>query len=85
MTPEERARLLELSRAAKRIVEDPIFEKIVTHILAKQISVFQTAELDSLTARTAHATVRALELVKQEFTALASESVILEKEIKRNG
>lgn len=79
MSYEQKQRLLELSRQARALLKNEALDKVWTHLLAKQLEVFQEEQVGSLTATTAHATVRALNLLKQELRALANHIEIEEK------
>lgn len=72
MTFEQKQRLLELAREARVLLNSESFNKIVTHLVAEQIGILENSDVGSLTATTAHATVRALNQIKQGLRSLAN-------------
>lgn len=72
-TKEER---LELGRKAEALLNNDIFNKVLTHLTSEYIQKLMTEPVGSLTANSYHATLLALRDIKQAVTVLASEVAV---------
>lgn len=76
---EKRAKRLELGREAKAMLESKTFQGVITHLVSEQVGILAGAAIGSLTATTAHATLLALNQIKDQLRVLANELKVEEK------
>lgn len=79
----ESERRLELGRQAQELLDSPIFEKVVTHLTGEYIKKLTAEQVGSLTAASAHATLRALNDIKADLKVLASEVAVQSSKSQR--
>jgi hypothetical protein len=67
---------LELGREAQALLDNPMFNKIVTHLTSKYIQKLMTEQVGTLTANSTHATLLALKDLQEAIKLLASEVTV---------
>lgn len=80
---EEQQKALALGQDAKAFLENPVFDKVLTHLTGKYIRVLVAEPVGSLTAGSAHATLRALNDFKDAVKLLASEVAVHQSKQKQ--
>lgn len=80
MVEVSRERRLELASDADELLRNPAFERVLTHLVAEQLSILTREPIGSLTATGAHATLRALDSMKATLRAMVSDRAMVEKQ-----
>lgn len=76
---ERREKRIEWGQGASELLAHPFFGKLITHLVAEQVKVLAGNPIGSLTATEAHATLRALELLKSQLKTFEADGNLAKK------
>lgn len=79
------AEKLALGDEAKRMMDSPVTNGVISAILRDQLSVLAKEDLHSAKANTAHAVIRALDEFKGSLRVLANDATMIRKRLEKQG